>query len=226
MRDRQTPLTNELQEYLFEHFSAEDEFLNAIANKCWDEAGIPQINITSYQANFLQFLVKSISAKNILEIGTLAGYSAIVLARAAGDDAKIITVEKEAKHAEFAQKKILEAGLQDNIKVITQNAREFIKSFSPENKLDFIFIDADKSSYYKYLNALTPYLREGGLFVFDNAFAFGFLLETAPERNPAEVRSMLAFHQYLLSRKDYFTTLVPIGDGLLVSLRKPILRTE
>ena len=218
-RNRQTAITEKLEDYLYANFTVEDELLKNIAENCWKEAGIPQINITSYQANFLHFLVKSINAKNILEIGTLAGYSSIVLARAAGTNSKVLTIEKETTHAEYARKSIEKANLSKNIEVVTSNAMDFIKNFAPENQLDLIFLDADKSNYYKYLVALTPYLRQGGLLVADNAFAFGFLLDTAPERNPKEVKSMLGFHKQLLQRTDYFTTLVPIGDGMLVSTK-------
>ena len=62
MRDRQTEFTAELQNYVYENFNAEDELLKHIANDCWVNAGIPQINITGYQANFLQFLLKAINA--------------------------------------------------------------------------------------------------------------------------------------------------------------------
>lgn len=219
MRERQTPLTEEIQNYIYENFNAEDDFLSEISKQCWVEASIPQINITGYQANFLQFLIKSIDAKNILEIGTLAGYSAIVMARASSAEAKILTIEKEKKHADFAIKKIAEAGFSNKIKVQVEDARQFVKSFKPQTKLDFIFLDANKSSYFKYVNELAPHLRQGGMIVADNAFAFGFLLDSAPERNPKEVRSMLSFHKYLLERDDFFTTIVPIGDGMLISLK-------
>ncbi len=218
-KHRQTTITEELEKYLYDNFTSEDELLRSIAENCWAEAGIPQINITSYQANFLQFLVKSINAKNILEIGTLAGYSSIVMARAAGTDSHILTIEKKPLHAEYAQKNIKAANLEKNIKIVVANAVDFIKKFTPEEPLDLIFLDADKSNYYKYLVALTPHLKKGGLLIADNAFAFGFLLDTAPERNPEEVRSMLRFHQELLKRNDYFTSLAPIGDGMLISVK-------
>ncbi len=220
MKDRQTPLTKALQDYLYQNFSAEDDLLKDIAQNCWIEESIPQINITGYQANFLQFLIKSINAKNILEIGTLAGYSAIVMARASSPEAKILTIEKQEKHALFAQQKIAEAGLSDKIEVKLINAHKFVKRFAPEEKLDFIFLDADKAAYFKYFEGLAPHLRQGGMIVADNAFAFGYLLDSAPEKKTDEIRSMLGFHKYVLERKDFFTTLVPIGDGMLISLKK------
>ncbi|MPM51523.1 putative O-methyltransferase/MSMEI 4947 [bioreactor metagenome] len=219
MRERQTTLTHELLDYLESNFTAEDNFLAELASEAWENEKIPQINITGYQANFLQFLVKSINAKKLLEIGTLAGYSAISLIRAAGEDAKLITIEKEAKHCEFAKNKIKQVGLDNQIEVVNANALSYLQTYKPDFLFDFIFIDADKSRYYKYLNVLTPFLRTGGLFVADNAFAFGFLLDAAPEKNPDNFKSLLNYHKHLLSLENYFTTLVPIGDGLLVSIK-------
>lgn len=219
MRERQTPLTPELIKYLENNFTAEDDFLKNLVIVSWEKENIPKINITGFQANFLQFLIKSINAKNIIEIGTLAGYSAIVLARAAGENSKILTIEKDKKHFEFAKNKIKQSGLETRIEIINADAQEFLKSYKPEPPLDFIFIDANKSAYFKYFSMLAPYLRKGGFCVADNAFAFGHLLDSAVERNPNEIKSMLNYHKQILEREDFFSTLVPIGDGLLVSLK-------
>ena len=219
MRERQTPLTPELLKYLENNFTAEDDFLKNLATESWENEKIPQINITGFQANFLQFLIKTINAKNIIEIGTLAGYSAIVLARAAGENSKILTIEKDKKHFEFAKNKIKQSGLNTRIEIINADAQEFLKSYKPEIPLDFIFIDANKSAYFKYFSMLEPYLRNGGLCVADNAFAFGHLLDSAIEKNPTAVKSILGYHKQMLEREDFFSTLVPIGDGLLVSLK-------
>jgi predicted O-methyltransferase YrrM len=217
VRDRQTPLTPELLDYIEETFTAEDSFLSDVVDASWYMEGIPQINITGWQGNFLQFLVKSINAKNILEIGTLAGYSAITMARAAGDNAHILTIEKERLHYKYALERIAQAGLSDKIEVVNANAREWVKNYKPLQPLDMIFLDADKSGYWQYVQRLTPHLRSGGLLIMDNAFAFGFLLDTAPERSPELAKSMLGFHKKLLGMAEYFTTIVPIGDGMLLS---------
>ena len=218
MRPRQTALTPELIDYIENNFSDENDFLNSLANNCYSEANIPQINITSYQANFLQFIIKLIDAKNILEVGTLAGYSAISMA-SAGNCNKIITIEKNKNHFEYAKQKIKEANLCDVIEVVNADAKQYLRSFACENKFDLIFIDADKSSYNTYLELITPLLRNGGVCIFDNAFAFGFLLDSAPEKNKDSVKSVFNFHKKLLARKDYFTTIVPIGDGMLLSVK-------
>ena len=106
--------------------------------------------ISFNRAKLLYRLIKYFEPKNILEIGTLAGYSSIVLARAAGTNSKVLTIEKETTHAEYARKSIEKANLSKNIEVVTSNAMDFIKNFAPENQLDLILLDADKSNYYKF----------------------------------------------------------------------------
>ena len=218
MRPKQTAITQELIDYIESNFNAENNFLNSLANNCYSDAGIPQINITGYQANFLQFIIKLIDAKDILEIGTLAGYSAISMA-SAGNCKKIVTIEKNKKHFEYAKQKIKEANLTNVIEIVNADAKQHLSSFVCENKFDLVFVDADKSNYNTYLELITPLLRKGGLCIFDNAFAFGFLLDSAPERSENSVKSVLKFHKKLLDRKDYFTTIVPIGDGMLLSVK-------
>ena len=219
MRPRQTNLTPELLNYLESNFNVKNDFLDSLANNCYTEADIPQINITGYQANFLQFLIKLIDAKYILEIGTLAGYSAISMALSNNDCNQIITIEKNKKYYDYAKQKIEEANLQHIIKIINADAKQFLLEYKNENKIDLVFVDADKSNYNQYFDLVSPMLRKGGVIVFDNAFAFGFLLDSAPERNKESVKSLLTFHKKVLDKTDYFTTIVPIGDGMLLSVK-------
>ena len=221
MRPRQTILTDELLNYIENNFNAENDFLHSLAENCYQEKNIPQINITSYQAHFLQFLIKLIDAKNILEIGTLAGYSIISMASAGNDFNKIITIEKNKTHFDYAKQKIKEAKLDSIIEIVNRDAKDYLIECKNYNeKFDLVFVDADKPNYAIYLELITPLLRTGGLCIFDNAFAFGFLLDSAPERNESSVKSLLTFHKKLLEREDYFTTIVPIGDGMLLSIKK------
>ena len=219
MKSRQTELTPELINYIEENFSGEDFLLKQISAECWTKHKIPQINITGYQANFLQFIIKLINPLNILEIGTLAGYSSIAMARVSSERTRILTIEKSKEYADYAIENIIKAELSHKIEVINANAKQFLHSYNPTNKLDLIFIDADKHNYMNYFTILKEHLRCGGLFIFDNAFAFGFLLDSAPERDANSTKSMLKFHNKLLNIGDFFTTIVPVGDGMLLSVK-------
>jgi predicted O-methyltransferase YrrM len=213
-----TPVTGDLADYVIKNFSSEDEFLTNLREES-SLAGIPAIQISPEQGKFLQFFLKSIRAKYVLEVGTLAGYSAITMARALPDDGKLISIEYEFEHAIFAKKKTVEAGLDNIIEIQNSNAREFLKTFNPEFQFDFIFVDADKPSYKFYLDILTPMLKVGGIFAADNAFAFGFLSSSKPERNPEDVKSIQGFNDYFINHTNYFTSIVPVGDGMIMGIK-------
>ncbi len=213
-----TVVTEELDNYLQEKFSPCDDTLNRIS-KIAEVKGMPQIHISGHEAKYLQFLIKSIDAKNVLEIGSLAGYSAISMAAALPEDGKLLTVELEKDYADLVKKNAEEAGLSHKIEVINSDARNFVDNYYSTEKLDFVFVDADKPGYYHYLKALTPHIRKGGIFAADNAFAFGFVLSSAPERNPDDVKSIKSFNEKFLADPNYFVTLVPIGDGLIIGLK-------
>ncbi|HRP02011.1 MAG TPA: O-methyltransferase [Candidatus Kapabacteria bacterium] len=218
MSNHHTPVTEDLDNYLNINFSNEDDFLMQLRQEAIAE-GIPAINIAPAQARLLQLLIKSIKAKNILEIGTLAGYSSISMARALELNGSLTTVEFEFKHALFAQKKIKEAGLDNIIQVQNSDGKEFLKEFRPNYEFDLIFVDADKPSYKNYLDLATPLLRQGGLFIADNAFAFGYLTNEAPPKETREIKSMQQFNQYFKNHPQYFTSIIPSGDGMIIGVK-------
>lgn len=218
MSVRATGIREDLYDYLLDNFSGEDDFLKKLKEET-AVLNFPQISISPEQVKFLQFIIKSIKAKNLLEIGTLGGYSAIAMARAIPEDGKLLTIELEPKHAEYASNKIESAGLSHKIKVVCQDGLKFLRTYKPQEQLDFIFLDADKNHYYKYVNMLEPYLKVGGIIAADNAFAFGFVVQSAPERNPEDVKSIKSFNNYMNNHPNFFTTLAPVGDGMLMSLK-------
>lgn len=218
MSSNQTSVDKQLEQYLNDNFSSEDQFLFDLRNRA-NEEGIPSIHIAPSQGKIIQMLLKSINAKNVLEIGTLAGYSSITMARALPDDGNLITIESEFKHAVFAQKMVNEAGLSHIIQVQNSDAKEFLKTYQPEFEFDFVFVDADKPSYRYYLDVTTKMLRIGGIFAADNAFAFGFLTSSKPERNPEDVKSIQGFNNYFKNHTQYFTSIIPTGDGMILGIK-------
>ncbi len=218
MSSNHTSIGPDISAYLDEKFSSEDEFLSNLRLRAKEEQ-IPEIQIAPAQGLILQFLLKSINAANVLEVGTLAGYSAITMARALPINGNLLTIESEFKHAIFAETMIKEAELDSVIQIQNSDAREFLKEYKPEKLFDFVFVDADKPSYKYYLDIITPMLRVGGIFVADNAFAFGFLTSYKPERNPNEIKSIQGFNIYFRNHPQYFTSIIPIGDGMIAGVK-------
>src|ERR1035438_1622443 len=118
-----------------------------------DAAGLPAINVSPNQGQFLYLLTRIAGAKRILEIGTLGGYSTTWLARALPSNGKVISLEYSPLHAEVASKSIAAAGLADLIEIRVGDAAASLKAMieAGEERFDLIFIDADKVGYVKYL---------------------------------------------------------------------------
>ena len=218
MSSRPTEITNEIFNYLLDNFSAEDEFLINLKKEA-TEQGIPEICISPEQGRFLQFYLKSINAKYVLEIGSLAGYSAIVMARALPEDGKVIAIEINPRNAEFIKMQAEKAGLSQKIEVVNQDAQIFVKEFKPDYELDFVFIDADKRAYYKYFDYSAPLVRKGGVICADNALAFGMIAQENPESEPKNVNALKRYNEKVINDKGFFTTLVTMGDGMAMSLK-------
>ncbi len=219
MSTTSTFLTPELNAYVQQHFSAEDDFLRTL-NAEAEAEGIPAISIAPEQTSFLQMLLKSINAKTVVEVGSLAGYSAIAMARALPPNGKLYACEYEPSHAEFIRRKVGEAGLQSVISVLEGPALDTLPSILEGNpSIDMVFIDADKPNYANYLELLYPYVRVGGYIIGDNALAFGMAHQAEPESEPDNVKALRAFNVLMSTHPGLQTSLVPLGDGMVIGLK-------
>ncbi|MFC2131727.1 O-methyltransferase [Bacteroidota bacterium] len=221
MSSSQTEIIGQIADYINNNFSSEDDFLKQLKKDSLEQ-GFPDIAISSEQGAFLQFIMKAINAKNVLEIGSLAGYSAITMARVLPDGGKLIAVEKEKKFAEFIGEKVKQAGLDYKIELVNEDAIAFLKTFNPGYPLDFIFIDAEKPEYIDYFNLSVPHLRKGGIIAADNALAFGEVANPNPKDGHHSAKDIIAiqeFNRKVKNNKDFFTILLPVGDGLLLSFK-------
>jgi predicted O-methyltransferase YrrM len=139
-------------------------------------AGLPAINVSAAQGKLLMLLARSCGAKNILEIGTLAGYSTIWLGRALPEGGKLITLEYDPKHAEVARKNIARAGLDTQVEVRIGRAIDSLPKLEVEGfakKFDLVFIDADKQGYTEYLDWSLKLTHPGSLIIADNVVRKG-----------------------------------------------------
>ncbi|TFY67298.1 hypothetical protein EVG20_g3992 [Dentipellis fragilis] len=133
-----------------------------------EAAGLPPIAVTPAVGKFLQLLAFSLNAKRVLEVGTLAGYSAICLARALPDDGRLITLELVKETAEVARQNIEEAGLASKVEVIIGPAAETLASMSATEPFDLVFLDADKENLPIYFAEAKRLVRKRGVIVVDN----------------------------------------------------------
>lgn len=144
-------------------------------------AGLPAINVAPNQGKLLQLLARSIGARNILEVGTLGGYSTIWLARALPAGGRVVTLEIDPKHAEVARANFAHAGLAGAIELRVGRALDSLHRLSDEGHgpFDFVFIDADKPSIPDYFTWAIKLTRRGSLIVIDNVVRNGAVADAA-----------------------------------------------
>ncbi len=208
--------------YISALLAPEDEALkNTIASL--DEEGIPQISVSANQGKLLQVLMTACNAKQVLEIGTLGGYSTIWMARTLPQNGKVTTLEVDAHHAAVAKKNIINAGVQDKVEIITGKALDLLPTLVAQHigPFDFIFIDADKPPYAEYFDYAVKLSRKGTIIVCDNVIREGKVLDD--NSNDERVRGVRRFNELLGKDKRVTATILQtVGikehDGIAVAV--------
>jgi len=215
MSEDATLLTARHVRYLAERTRAEDAFL-AQLKEAARHAEIPAIWISPEQASFMQIVLKLRGARDVIEVGTLAGYSAIAMARALPPGGRVRTIELLDKHADFAEEWIAKSDVAERVEVLRGAGAEVLPRLESESA-DAAFLDADKAGYVQYLDECVRILRPRGLVLVDNAFAFGQLFDAQP--TDREVESVRAFNDHLAARTDLHSIIAPFGDGCWVCVK-------
>ncbi|WP_037854146.1 O-methyltransferase [Streptomyces sp. NRRL S-340] len=173
-------LWDDVDAYFTALLSPEDESLQA-AQRDSDTEGLPHINVTPNQGKLLQLLACLQGARNILEIGTLGGYSTIWLARALPADGRLVTLEYDAHHADVARRNLAHAGLDRIAEVRVGPALESLPKLADENPppFDLVFVDADKVNNPHYVEWALRLTRTGSLIVLDNVVRGGRVTDPA-----------------------------------------------
>lgn len=169
---------------------------------------------------FLQFLIHVHKPKSILEIGTLIGYSTIWIARAAGEDAKIKTIEINENQAYEAWLNFKEAGIEDRVQSIVGDAVELIGKL--DTTFDLIFLDAAKGQYLNFFESALNLCNPGGLIIADNVLLNGWVAnhDLIPHRRmKTMVNRMTDYIQLVMNHPELSSSIVPIGDGMALSLK-------
>src|ERR1700742_1904588 len=183
MTDKPTP--KDVDAFLDSTVLGDDPALTA-ALQASDAAGLPSIAVSAQQGKFLSVLTAAVQARRVLEIGTLGGFSTIWLARGAGPEGRVVTLEYEPKHAEVARANLERAGLGDRVEVLVGAALDTLPTLSG-GAYDLIFIDADKENYPAYLDWAVRLARPGSVIVADNVIRDGEILD--PDSGDDRVRA-------------------------------------
>jgi predicted O-methyltransferase YrrM len=161
------------------------------AQRAATEAGLPAISVSAPQGKFLHLLARIAGARRILEVGTLAGYSTIWLARALPPDGRLVSLEVDPKHADVARGNISRAGLSALVDVRVGRAVDLLPALEGGEPFDLVFLDADKPSTPQYFEWALKLTRKGGLIVVDNVVREGAV--AGPSGTDADVDGMRRF---------------------------------
>lgn len=204
-----------LSEYAKEVFGGEDPYLAGLMDRA-EAAGLPGIAVSADVGRLLQILASLTPGRVAVELGTLAGYSAIWIARGLADDGRLYTIEAAPAHAEFAEREIAGAGVADTVEVLHGEALELLPGLAdrlgPES-VDFAFLDAVKREYVAYFEALKPLLAPGALLVADNVYATG-------EGWIDEGYGTDSFNRRVAADQDFDAVVTPMREGLLIARKR------
>jgi caffeoyl-CoA O-methyltransferase len=179
-----------------------------------EQDGIPSIMVGRSEGRALTLLLQMIGAQRAVEIGTLAGYSAIHLARGLRAGGRLETIELDPRHAQIARGNLAAAGVADRVEVHEGAALEVLARLEARGPFDAVFVDADKGNYDHYGRWAAKNLRPGGLLIGDNAFYFGKLLD----RDDPAAAAMRRFHEE--AAKAFDSVCLPTPDGMLLALKR------
>jgi caffeoyl-CoA O-methyltransferase len=211
-----TIYNDEISAYINSLFVPEDAALRR-ARADSPKRGLPAIQIKPEEGRFLQFLVRACGAHKALEIGTLGGYSGIWISRGLSPGGKLITLEVEPLHAQVAGEHFAAAGVAEQIEIRVGNAHDLLKSLPAEGPFDFIFIDAEKTGYARYLDWALENIRLNGVIAVHNAFRKGSVAGLVePDKFTAITQE---FNQRFASESRLLSTIFPAGDGMLVGVK-------
>ncbi|WP_415324013.1 O-methyltransferase [Candidatus Pelagibacter sp. Uisw_127] len=206
-------ITEKLQKYI-DNFSLK---LNPIQQEIIDHnntlGDVKRMQVATSQCHFLHLIIKTSNIKNVLEIGTFTGLSALSIALALPDDGKLIALDKDEGTNKVALDFFKKANLNNKIQTIIKPALDSLKELK-NNKFDMVFIDADKMNYKEYYEKSLNLMSKGGLIIVDNVLWHG---EVADEDNLDKFTvNIRDFNTYVANDKRVEQIILPLGDGMTV----------
>lgn len=204
-------LPQDLEKYVEDHTSSESELLKKITRDTHAKVLMPRMLSGHVQGRFLSMISHSMTPKNILEVGTFTGYSAICLAEGLHRDGKLVTIDVNEELESRVRNYFEEAGLNHKIDYRIGNAAQIIPSLNLV--FDLVFIDADKENYSKYYDLVFDKVRSGGLILADNVLWNGKVTKPKPDK---DTRALLEFNQKVKDDPRVENLLLPLRDGIMM----------
>ena len=209
-----THIDLKLAEYIRAHASGRDETLRLVENETAAMGSIQIMQTAPEQAAFLEMLVRLGRGRRAIEVGTFTGYGAIRIARGLAEEGRLLCCELDPERAEIARRNVDRAGVGDKVEISVGPAIETILGLPDEPVFDFAYVDADKTGYPDYYEALMPRMNPGGLITFDNVFMGGRILDSEPDQGTA---AMQRLNDLLVDDERVDSVMLGMADGLTLA---------
>ncbi len=203
-----------LEDYAEEISQQEPEILKELNRETYQKVLKPRMISGHLQGRLLSLISKLLQPKNILEIGTFTGYSALCLAEGMQKEGELHTIDKNEELYNLQKKYFKKSAYADQIIQHIGDAKEIIPTLDKE--FDLVFIDADKQNYSLYFDLVFPKMKKGGIFISDNVLWYGKVTQPTKKGDKA-TDQLKAFNQKLRDDKRIENLLLPIRDGILIS---------
>jgi caffeoyl-CoA O-methyltransferase len=197
--------------YAEAHTTPSGELFERLAAETQEKTTLPQMMVGEVEGRFLEFLVRLMRARRVLELGTFTGYSSLSMARGLPEGGRVISCDIDEETTAIARRYADEAGLADRIEYRVGPALETIAQL--DGTFDLVFIDADKPNYRNYYEAALPKLSDNGLIVADNALRDGRVLEDGDE-------PMKEFNDHVRNDPRVECVLLTVRDGMLLVMKR------
>ena len=205
-------IEEKIQYYAERHTSAENANLKKLNEETNANIEMPQMLSGHLQGRFLSMISRMIRPKQVLEIGTYTGYSALCLAEGLAEGGTIHTIDIDEQLKDMARRYFNEAGMADRIKLYTGNAMDIIPTI--DAVFDIVFIDADKSNYLNYYDLVFDKVRKGGFIIADNVLWSGRVVDIQMDNR---TKILDQYNKKVMSDDRVENILVPIRDGLMIA---------
>jgi caffeoyl-CoA O-methyltransferase len=200
----------DIEDYAARYSSAEPELLLELARATREFSESHGMMVGRLEGRFLKLLVALSGARQVLEIGTFTGYSALSMAEALPADGRIVSCELKKRHAELARSFIERSPYREMIEIRVGPATETLAAL--EGPFDFVFIDADKTGYRAYYEAVLPMLRSGGVICADNVLWSGRVLDESDDS--ADTVALRDFNRFVAGDPRVECVVLPLRDGV------------
>ena len=207
-------LPDKIDDYVVSHSQQEPKLLKELSRETWQKVLNPRMLSGAFQGRLLSMISKLVNPKNILEIGTYTGYSALCLAEGLQEKGNLITIDKNEELETLQNKYFEKSGYRNQLQQFVGDATKIIPNI--DKKFDLVFIDADKSNYINYFHLIIQKMNVGGIILSDNVLWSGKVVEPLNSKDK-DTKILLEYNKLLSTDNRIETVLLPIRDGLTVS---------